>query len=223
MRQTTVSLSLQSNLSPNWLLWSNLRNPPSHLCLCLPPDWRLLPSTAQVLGFSFHLSTLDLTTAASRDETLPFLYSLRLLTNERALTVFTQMKNRYLNLTKTHKKTNKKNENDRLTGFENTLLGFSSRIHPMVKSILPGTPAVIDTICFGTWFFFKCYVEQSWLRLLLNSIQWVLVISEWENVSGFNWFVDQRPVILYSTIVNLLVPFVRFSIEYSYLNMAWRG
>jgi hypothetical protein len=42
------------------------------------------------------------------------------------------------------------NKNDRLTGFENTLLGFSSRIHPMVKSILPATPAVIDTICFGT-------------------------------------------------------------------------
>ncbi|XP_032776559.2 probable inactive serine/threonine-protein kinase slob2 isoform X2 [Daphnia magna] len=44
----------------------------------------------------------------------------------------------------------------RLTGFENTLLGFSSRIHPMVKSILPGTPAVVDTICFGHVLFEMC-------------------------------------------------------------------
>ncbi|XP_046441386.1 probable inactive serine/threonine-protein kinase slob2 isoform X1 [Daphnia pulex] len=45
----------------------------------------------------------------------------------------------------------------RLTGFENTLLGFSSRIHPMVKSILPATPAVsIDTICFGHVLFEMC-------------------------------------------------------------------
>jgi hypothetical protein len=69
-----------------------------------------------------------------------------------ALTELTEIKNRYLDLTKKNK--NKiKTKNDRLTGFENTLLGFSSRIHPLVKGILPGTPAVVDTICFGNQFY----------------------------------------------------------------------
>ena len=48
----------------------------------------------------------------------------------------------------------------RLTGFENTLLGFSSRIYPMVKGILNGTAAAIDTVCFGNLNIFFFFFEK---------------------------------------------------------------
>jgi len=44
----------------------------------------------------------------------------------------------------------------RLTGFENTLLGFSSRAYPLIKSVLHGIPSAIDTICFGHVLFEMC-------------------------------------------------------------------
>lgn len=63
---------------------------------------------------------------------------------------------------KSNKNYRQRNHN-RLTGFENTLLGFSSRIHPLVKSILPGTPAAVDTICFGI----TCFPSSFYYDYLL--------------------------------------------------------
>ncbi|KAF4520874.1 hypothetical protein B566_EDAN007055 [Ephemera danica] len=44
----------------------------------------------------------------------------------------------------------------RLTGLENTLLGYTSRIHPVIWGRARSDPSAIDTICFGHIMFEMC-------------------------------------------------------------------
>lgn len=37
----------------------------------------------------------------------------------------------------------------RLSGLENTLFGFTSRIHPVIWNIARTDPSAVDIICFG--------------------------------------------------------------------------
>lgn len=44
----------------------------------------------------------------------------------------------------------------RLTGLENTLLGLSSRVHPVIWSRAKSDPSTVDSICFGHVLFEMC-------------------------------------------------------------------
>lgn len=44
----------------------------------------------------------------------------------------------------------------RLTGLENTLLGYTSRIHPIIWSRAKNEPSAVDTLCFGHILFEMC-------------------------------------------------------------------
>ncbi|KAK2711321.1 hypothetical protein QYM36_012492, partial [Artemia franciscana] len=44
----------------------------------------------------------------------------------------------------------------RITGFENCILGFTSRVHPIVRPFLTADPEAIDTLCFGHVLFEMC-------------------------------------------------------------------
>ncbi|XP_039285388.1 slowpoke-binding protein isoform X2 [Nilaparvata lugens] len=91
----------------------------------------------------------------------------------------------------------------RLSGLENTLFGFTSRIHPVIWSLAKADPAAIDIICFGHILFEMCAGYE--LKTQKPSPANYLDIDNYPQVVEVLEFIFQNPKCRFPSIEELLV------------------
>ncbi|XP_046688905.1 slowpoke-binding protein [Homalodisca vitripennis] len=91
----------------------------------------------------------------------------------------------------------------RLSGLENTLFGFTSRIHPVIWSIARAEPTAVDVICFGHVLFEMCAGYE--LTTPQPSASNLVDIESYPQVVEVLEFIFQNPKCRYPSIEELLV------------------
>ncbi|XP_075210964.1 slowpoke binding protein isoform X2 [Lycorma delicatula] len=91
----------------------------------------------------------------------------------------------------------------RLSGLENTLFGFTSRIHPVIWSLARADPAAIDIICFGHILFEMCAGYE--LKTPQPNPANYLDIDNYPQVVEVLEFIFQNPKRRFPSIEELLV------------------